>query len=363
MNGEGSSSAGLVEAARIIGERFEEIFSDYERRLQEIGSLLVVGEGVSGGQLEANARSVLDRAAKVLRGEESSLLAVEEEIYQNIEASQEPLNPHPDESLRAGVALCKAAVFTVVRNLSGGRSQEEVAEIALSVQEIVIDRVSRMVMASYVDYLLTKVKETQFEERRHVSREMHDRLAHQMTVVTQSLDLFESLRENNPTRAEERLALARANADEALELMREFSSDLRSDETSEGLRIALENLMRISVPEGVEAEVSFEGEERHIPDYVRDQLYMILREGVRNAVAHSGSDRITVEVAITPRELTAVIRDAGVGHGAAADLEGVGLDSMSERAERLGGSFRLESEPGGGARVEVRLPLMRKESP
>lgn len=248
MSGGEEPSAGLVEAARIIDERFEEIFSDYERRLNEIGSLMVVGEGTTKEQLETNARSVLERAAKVLRGEESSLLAVEEEIYQNIEASQEPLNPHPDESLRAGVALCKAAVFTVVRNLPDVHSTEEVAEIAIAVQEIVIDRISRMVMASYVDYLLTKVKETQFEERRHVSREMHDRLAHQMTVVTQSLDLFASLRESNPSRAEERLALARESADETLDLMREFSGELRSDETSEGLRIALENLMRISVP-------------------------------------------------------------------------------------------------------------------
>ena len=47
----------------------------------------------------------------------------------------------------------------VVRNLPAEASREEVAEISLAVQEIVMDRVSRMVMASYVDYLLTKVKE------------------------------------------------------------------------------------------------------------------------------------------------------------------------------------------------------------
>jgi len=76
--------------------------------------------------------------------------------------------------------------------------------------------------------------------------------------------------------------------------MREFARELRETETSDGLRIALENLMRISVPGGVKAEVLFEGEEEHIPDYVRDQLYMILREGVRNAVAHSGADSIVV---------------------------------------------------------------------
>jgi hypothetical protein len=165
------------EAARILEERFWEIFEDYKRHLREIRSLLIVGDGTTPEQLEINARSVLGRAAKVLSGEERSLLAVEEEIYRNIESSDEPLNPHPDESFRAGVALCKAAVTVVVRNLVPGTSSENIAKIALAVQEIVMDRVSRMVMASYVDYLLTKVRETQFEERRRFSRELHSTTA------------------------------------------------------------------------------------------------------------------------------------------------------------------------------------------
>ncbi len=352
--------AEFPQAARILEERFGEVFEDYERRLREANSLLIVGDGTTREQLEANARDVLERAAKVLRGEERSLLAVEEEIYRNIEDSKEPLNPHPDESFRAGVALCKAAVSVVVRNMPpNSSSPEEVAEIALAVQEIVMDRVARMVMASYVDYLLTKVKETQAEERRRFSRELHDRLAHQMTVVTQSLDLYKSLVKRDPRRAEERLDLAQNNAHAALELMREFSHELRETETSNGLRIALENLMRISVSSDVEAEVIFEGEEEHLPDYVRDQLYMILREGVRNAVAHSGADSVTVEVKISPKEVVALVWDRGLGFETSeAVTEGIGLKSMRERAELLSGSFEVTSEHDRGAVVRVRLPLV-----
>ena len=350
------------EAARILEERFGEIFEGYQRRLREMSSLLIVGDGTTPEQLEANARSVLGRAAKVLGGEERSLLAVEEEIYRNIESSEEPLNPHPDESFRAGVALCKAAVTVVVRNLLPGSSPEKIAGIALAVQEIVMDRVSRMVMASYVDYLLTKVKETQDEERRRFSRELHDRLAHQMTVVTQSLDLYEAFRESDAGRAEGRLALARNSAGEALDLMREFARELRLLETSDGLRIAIENLMSISVPEGVEYEVRVEGEEVHLPDYVRDQLYMVLREGVRNAVAHSGSDRIEVEVSITPGRVLARVRDHGTGFDPEdGTTEGLGLSSMEERVSLLSGTFEMIPEEGGGASAEVRLPLMREK--
>ena len=361
--GGGSRSSGAARAAQVIEERAGEILDGYARLLEQEGNLLIIGEGNPREQIERQARGVLERAASVLRGEERSLLAVEEEIYRNIEDSEEPLNPHPDESFRAGVALCKSAVSVVVDDLTPDTSPREVAEVALAVQEIVMDRISRMVMASFVDYLLTKVKETRGEERRRFSRELHDRLAHEMTVVGQSLDLYEALEGRDPRRAREKLDLARKTAQGALQLMRKFSQELRGTETSEGLRIALQNLMRISVPSSVESEVSFEGNEEHMPDYVRDQLYMILREGVRNAVAHSGAESIVVEVKISPKEVEALVWDHGEGFETSdAVSEGVGLSSMRERTELLGGSFKVVSGEERGTTLEVRLPLMREKT-
>ena len=362
LEDEGSGRSGIVRAAQVIEEKKDEILDAYVLRLEQEGSLLIIGKGNTREQIETQASGVLERAASVLRGEERSLLAVEEEIYRNIEDSEEPLNPHPDESFRAGVALCKETVSVVVDDLTPGTSPREIAGIALAVQEIVMDRISRMVMASFVDYLLTKVKETQGEERRRFSRDLHDRLAHEMTVVGQSLDLHQALKERNPRRAEEKLELAQKTAREALRLMREFSHELREIKTSNGLRIALQNLMRISVPSGVESEVAFEGEEEHMPDYVRDQLYMILREGVRNAVAHSGADSIMVEVKISPKEVEALVWDHGEGfEQSEAVSEGVGLSSMRERTKLLGGSFKVISGEERGTTLEVRLPLMREK--
>lgn len=360
---EGTKSSGIVRAARVIEEKTDEILDSYVRRLEQENSLLIIGEGNPRERIESQARGILERASAVLRGEEKSLLAVEEEIYRNIEDSEEPLNPHPDESFRAGVALTKATVSVVVRDLAPATSPVEIAEVALAVQEIVMDRVSRMVMASFVDYLLIKVKETQGEERRRFARELHDRLAHEMTVVSQSLDLYKALEERGDSeRAREKLDLAQNTAHEVLELMRRFSHELRETETSNGLRIALQNLMRISVPSGVESEVAFEGEEEHLPDYVRDQLYMILREGVRNAIAHSGADNVVVEVKISPREVIALVWDHGVGFESSDGVsEGVGLSSMRERAELLDGSFEVFSDEERGTTLKVRLPLMQEK--
>jgi signal transduction histidine kinase len=188
-----------------------------------------------------------------------------------------------------------------------------------------------------------------------------------MTVVTQSLDLYRAFRESDAERAERRLALAQESARESLDLMHEFAKELRLSETSEGLKIALENLMRISVPEGVYYEVSVEGEEKHLPDYVRDQLYLILREGVRNVIAHADAENMEVEVGIAPGEVRATILDAGMGFTSEGTVleDGLGICSMRERAELLGGSFEFSSVPEGGTRIEVRIPLpwRRREEP
>lgn len=88
---------------------------------------------------------------------------------------------------------------------------------------------------------------------------------------------------------------------------------------------------------------------------------MILREGVRNAVAHSSADSITVEVRISPREVVALVWDYGLGFETSeAVTEGMGLKSMSERTELLDGSFEITSEQSPGTVVRVHLPLVRQ---
>ena len=90
---------------------------------------------------------------------------------------------------------------------------------------------------------------------------------------------------------------------------------------------------------------------------------MILREGVRNAVAHSGADSIVVESNISTREVTALVWDHGPVFETSVDVtEGIELSSMRERAELLNGSFEVISEPDRGTLVKARLPLRRGEN-
>ena len=116
------------------------------------------------------------------------------------------------------------------------------------------------------------------------------------------------------------------------------------------------------MPDGVEVDLSFSGDESAIPNPVGLQAYLAMREAVRNAGRLSGCSRIGVTLEVRDGDLCELVEDDGEGF----DLEavgkdtpswGLGLRSMRERAEMLGRSLRVESTPGAGTRVEVRVPL------
>lgn len=201
------------------------------------------------------------------------------------------------------------------------------------------------------------------EERQIIGRELHDRVAHSMAVVRQCLELHEVLKERDPEAAKAKIEVAREEAKISLNSTRDLSMMLRRSEVEEGLRKALSDLLETTVPGGVRYEVRVEGDEGLIPTHVGNQLYLILREAVRNAASHSACESVSVGLVITPHGVVGRVEDDGRGFerdGAArpgAARFGVGLRSMRERAALVGGSFDALSPPGGGARIEVRVPL------
>ena len=202
-------------------------------------------------------------------------------------------------------------------------------------------------------------------ERERISRELHDRVAHRMGVVHQSLELFAALRDADPERAAEKLDQARVNTRQALEQTRNLSAELKSlqeEELEEGLEAAFRKLANSYVPEGMEMDVSFRGEESALPNAVRTQVYLAMREAIRNAVKHSGCSRIGVALEVEDGQVHGLVEDDGEGFDPeeveeATPSWGVGLGSMRERIEILGGSLLVDSEQGEGTGVEMRVPL------
>jgi signal transduction histidine kinase len=153
--------------------------------------------------------------------------------------------------------------------------------------------------------------------------------------------------------------LAKEMTLEAMSLTRDLSSELRSAEVlEEGVAAALSNLLEVSVPPGVECALSVEGDEALVPAHVREQLFVILREGVRNAVSHSEASRVDVDVGVSTGEVAGRVRDNGRGF-AEKEVHSGGMRSMKERAELVGGTFKVSSCPGVGTTIRVSIPLQR----
>jgi signal transduction histidine kinase len=351
----------LSEAAKVLEARFEEIFAAYEERLLIMKSPLVA-EAETREQLRAQARSILKEVAADLRGREapSGKQQSEDRLSENIGVSRASGNVHASESLRAVVALSEAALFVVVDDLpSSPTLRTDIAAVALAIQKSIMERVTRAGVA-YANYLLEKAHESHADERRRISRELHDRVAHSIMVAFRCLEIFEIYTAKDPSKAQYRLELAKSTTQEALELTRSLSRELRETSAEEGLEAALSDLLEVSIPQGVRSQVSIEGDESLITPQVRDELFLIIREGMRNAVTHSGASTITIEVEISENRVGAIIEDDGRGFEPAEKaprVGGTGLASMKERALLLGGAVSLSSTPGEGTRVEVLLPL------
>jgi signal transduction histidine kinase len=196
-------------------------------------------------------------------------------------------------------------------------------------------------------------------EQRQIGRELHDRVAHTMVLVHQSIQLFEALEERDPQKAAQKLELAKRMAAEAIEQTRDLSRTLTSGEAARGLEAELSELLSALVPPAMAHELSVEGEvENATAEEVREQLFLVLREAVRNAVSHSEAGRLSVQVRTDGERIVGVVYDDGRGfeRERRERPEAGGLAYMAERASLMGGTCSIESAPGEGTRVEASFP-------
>jgi PAS domain S-box-containing protein len=210
-------------------------------------------------------------------------------------------------------------------------------------------------------------------ERRRIGRDLHDRVAHTMAIAHQSLQLHRALADKDPARAAEKLELAAEAIRTALDQTCDLSAQLArrgAEEMRDGLSAALRTLLETHMPDGVEADFSVAGDESAIPRRAAEEAYLVMREAVRNAVAHSGCAQIDVSLEIDPAELKGNVRDdgsgfdwrgypfqGGDGREDGGYVAGMGLRSMRERTRQLGGRLEVYSEAGLGTTVEMRVPL------
>jgi signal transduction histidine kinase len=201
------------------------------------------------------------------------------------------------------------------------------------------------------------------EERGRLARELHD----SVTQSLYSLTLFaEAARHMAGEDGELRTRIARIGeiAQQALKEMRLLVYELRPPALAEeGLIRALRGrLEAVEGRAGVETQFVV-GDLITLPPDVEAELYRIALEALNNALKHARASRVTVSLRCEDGDVVLEVRDDGVGFDPAAGREsgGVGLNSMAERAAGLGGTLVIDSTPGGGTTVTMRVHVEDEE--
>lgn len=199
-----------------------------------------------------------------------------------------------------------------------------------------------------------KILNVQDEERKRLARELHDGLGHDLLMIKYNLQKV------NQTLGIEDMKSIIKDVDRCVVELREISSGLRPRLLEEmGLEMAITsycgNLKRKT---GVDVQIK--GRIRcRLPDHIEDNLFRIIQEAIGNAVKHSDSETIQVNIEESAAHMIVEVVDRGCGFSTDASLggRGIGISTIRERIELIGGHLHIRSRPGKGTTVRIEVPL------
>lgn len=217
----------------------------------------------------------------------------------------------------------------------------------------------RMAYFSEVAHLSGKLLDVQEEERRFLSRELHDEVGQSLTALRMELSPLNRSIQDPPMRA--RVQRAQSLAERTLQTVRNISLMLRPPLLDDlGLEPTLEwHLRQFRLRSGIEACLTADEGLEDLPDEVRTCAYRVAQEVLNNCEKYSGATRVDVTLRRGEDRLVLEIRDDGTGFDPKKilPLGGVGLVGIRERVSRVGGKMLLDSLPGQGTRIVVALPV------
>lgn len=198
-------------------------------------------------------------------------------------------------------------------------------------------------------------------ERTRIARELHDIIAHSVTVMVVQAGAAEQLVEDDPVVARKALQTIRSTGISALAEMRRVVEVLRGDEIGRldpqpGVA-ALPSLVEEARATGLEATLEVEGDPRPLSPGLDLTAYRIVQESLTNARRHGDATGATVVLRYGDGELDVEVRDDGAGAtGSPTGNGGHGLAGMRERVSLYGGELETGPSADGGFRVRARLP-------
>jgi len=206
-------------------------------------------------------------------------------------------------------------------------------------------------------------------ERKRLAQEIHDGLIQELTAVFLQLEVYERLKGRDAKKAGDQLERIKQQVKASLQGLRRLLFDLRAADVGE---VSLNYMLERSVGEferatGIAATLKVTGQERELPPQTKGNLIAIAEESLANVKKHSGAEHVLVQLNYEPERVELVVADNGRGFDWREAIQRAwtekkfGLMGMQERAHILGGELEIESIPGEGSAIKVRVPVKAAE--
>ena len=211
-----------------------------------------------------------------------------------------------------------------------------------------------------------EVRRRSGEERMRIARELHDVLAHNISLINVQAGVALHLMDEQPGQSRSALVAIKQASNDALGELRSVLDVLRQGDEAPPRTPAsglahLEGLVAGAEATGLQVRTRVEGTPRPLPAGTDLAAYRIVQESLTNVTRHAGPASATVLVRYGPSDLTVRVDDDGRGPpppgGKSGNDNGNGIRGMRERVAALGGELTTGPRPGGGFRVQARLPL------
>ena len=323
----------------VFPEPFDKVFDSFLER--GFWSGMLVHTTKDGRKVVVDSRWTLDRDES---GEVVAYLEINNDITER---------KHAEEALQRALEELETRVVERTRELSEANDllrkqirKRKKIEAALRDSE------------SKLRALSARLLTAQEEERRNISRELHDDLGQILTAI--NLDLQRTVKTSNAGKRVELLRQIMSKNDDARGRIREISSLLRPGLLDDlGIREAIETYVsEFASRTGIPVELMLRCSSSDIPAEATTTIYRIVQEALNNISKYANARNVSVSLGVEGGNIHLQIRDDGVGFDASQvrTEHTLGLAGMRERARLIGGTFLLKASPGEGTSITVTLP-------
>ena len=199
------------------------------------------------------------------------------------------------------------------------------------------------------------------QERRRIMFDLHDGILQSLATVILRLENCRKQLTNSNEEVERELCSIENLTRGSMNEIRQFLAGKESNPLTRGtlLKRLQDELRFLQQQLGMEAILDTESEDVDLPEEVEKEIYYIVREGLVNVTRHAHASRIALHLVRKAHTLEGNIEDNGTGMNliVAQNGQGIGLKSMSERVQKLGGELSIKSSPGSGTSISFVIPL------